>query len=138
MSGLVPAAYEFGNLVAVIFVSYLGASRHIPKFIGFGVLIMGTGSLLFCLPHIIAPKYSVGSGVMDNTTGDESICRGLGHHMDDASVCIEQNSSNWGYVLVLVAAQILIGTGSSPIMTLGVIYVDNHVVKEKSPAYICE
>ncbi|CAG5133315.1 unnamed protein product, partial [Candidula unifasciata] len=135
VSGLVAAAYEFGNLVAVIFVSFLGASRHIPKLIGFGVLIMGIGSLLFSLPHIIAPKYSIRSGMMDNITGEEGICRGSGHYMDSA-LCIEQNSGNWGYVLLLVAAQILIGTGSSPIMTLGIVYVDNHVTKEKSPAYL--
>lgn len=132
---MVAAAYEFGSLVSVVFVSFLGASRHIPKWIGFGVLIMGTGSLLFSLPHIIAPKYTVRSGMMDNTTGDESICRGSGHHPDD-EMCIEQNSGNWGYVLLLVAAQILIGTGGTPIMTLGVTYVDNHVAKEKSPAYL--
>ncbi|CAG5122707.1 unnamed protein product, partial [Candidula unifasciata] len=136
VSGLIAAAYEFGNLVAVIFVSFLGASRHIPKWIGFGVLMMGTGSLLFSLPHIIAPKYSVRSRMAENNvTSDENICRRLGQHPDDV-MCIQQNSGNWGYVLLLVAAQILIGTGGTPIMTLGITYVDNHVAKEASPAYL--
>ncbi|CAL1542188.1 unnamed protein product [Lymnaea stagnalis] len=136
ISGLVAAAYEFGNLVAVIFVSYLGASRHIPKWIGFGVLIMGTGSLLFSLPHILAPKYTLRSGMSENDTEDANICRAPGEQGDEGGMCIEQNSGNWGYVLVLVAAQIMIGTGGTPIMTLGVTYVDNHVSKEKSPAYL--
>ncbi|KAK0066064.1 solute carrier organic anion transporter family member 5A1, partial [Biomphalaria pfeifferi] len=136
ISGLVAAAYEFGNLVAVIFVSYLGASRHIPKWIGFGVLIMGTGSLLFSLPHVIAPKYTVRSGMTENDTEDGNICRAPGHHAEEDVLCFEENSGNWGYVLLLVAAQIMIGTGGTPIMTLGVTYVDNHVAKEKSPAYL--
>ncbi|KAH9488977.1 Solute carrier organic anion transporter member 5A1 [Bulinus truncatus] len=136
ISGLVAAAYEFGNLVAVIFVSYLGASRHIPRWIGIGVLIMGTGSLLFSLPHILAPKYTLRSGMTENDTEDGNICRTAGHGSEEDDLCIEENSGNWGYVLVLVAAQIMIGTGGTPIMTLGVTYVDNHVSKEKSPAYL--
>ncbi|XP_059175220.1 solute carrier organic anion transporter family member 5A1-like [Physella acuta] len=136
ISGLIATANHFGNLVAVIFVSYLGASRHIPKWIGLGVLIMGTGSLLFSLPHILAPKYTVNSGMSENQTEDANICRAPGVQAYDSGLCIRENSGNWGYVLVLVAAQIMIGTGGTPIMTLGVTYVDNHVAKEKSPAYL--
>ncbi|GFR75410.1 solute carrier organic anion transporter family member [Elysia marginata] len=177
-SGVVAAAYEFGNLVAVIFVSYLGASRHIPKWIGMGVVVMGVGSLLFALPHIIAPKYSVRSGMVPKDRGDhhhklpsepfnisnllsnsssatplaaysskttssldeENICRapqGKGQAGQSGEVCIDENSAgNWGYVLILLAAQILIGAGSTPIMTLGITYVDNHVSKDKSPSYL--
>jgi hypothetical protein len=51
--------------------------------------------------------------------------------------CIDEHSSgNVGYVVLLIAAQILIGTGGTPILTLGITYVDNHVAKEKSPAYL--
>ncbi|GFO38515.1 solute carrier organic anion transporter family member [Plakobranchus ocellatus] len=185
-SGIIAAAYEFGNLVAVIFVSYLGASRHIPKWIGVGVLVMGVGSILFALPHVIAPKYSVRSGMVskDRDRGvvtsellnissitnsslplayhtsssssssstsrsssrstsldEENICRAPenggrpGGERDE--LCFDKNSAgNWGYVLVLVAAQVLIGAGSTPIMTLGITYVDNHVRKDKSPSYL--
>lgn len=139
ISGLIAAAYEFGNLVAVIFVSYLGSGRHIPKWIGFGVILMGIGSLLFSLPHIIASKYTINSGVSQNETEDKNICRAP--NIDSSGggygpMCIADDSGNWGYVLLLVAAQILIGTGGTPIMTLGVTYVDSHVVKEKAPTYL--
>ena len=134
VSGMIAASYELGSLVSVIFVSYLGSNRHIPKWIGMGVLVMGIGSLLFALPHIIAPKYTVQSGMSINST-DENICRG-GPEKLAGGHCIDEHSGNWGYVFLLIAAQILIGTGGTPILTLGITYVDNHVAKEKSPAYL--
>jgi organic anion transporter 3A len=35
-TGLVASAYEIGNVVTVLFVSYLGAKRHIPRWIAVG------------------------------------------------------------------------------------------------------
>jgi len=35
-TGLVASAYEMGNVVTVLFVSYLGAKRHIPRWIAIG------------------------------------------------------------------------------------------------------
>ncbi len=34
ISGLIAASYEFGSLITVIFVSYLGGRRRIPVWIG--------------------------------------------------------------------------------------------------------
>lgn len=137
VSGMIAASYELGSLVSVIFVSYLGSNRHIPKWIGIGVLLMGIGSLLFALPHVIAPKYTMQSGMSDNMT-DENICKGSNKQAMFSNIekCIDENSGNWIYVLLLIVAQILIGTGGTPILTLGITYVDNHVAKEKSPAYL--
>ncbi|XP_071114023.1 solute carrier organic anion transporter family member 5A1-like [Haliotis cracherodii] len=138
ISGLIAASYEFGSLVAVIFVSYLGGRRHIPKWIGFGIIFMGIGALLFAMPHIIGPKYTVHNGYDVSNKTDVSICKRPeankgGYFSTD---CIDENSGNWMYVLILVVAQIFIGTGGTPILTLGTTYVDNHVVKEKAPAYL--
>ncbi|XP_076456638.1 solute carrier organic anion transporter family member 5A1-like [Babylonia areolata] len=137
VSGMIAASYELGSLISVIFVSYLGSNRHIPKWIGIGVIVMGGGSLLFALPHIIAPKYTLQSGMSVNAT-DENICgRDLKQEGVGGLQCIDdEHSGNWGYVFLLIAAQVLIGTGGTPILTLGITYVDNHVAKESSPAYL--
>lgn len=135
-SGLIAASYEFGSLVAVVFVSYLGGRRHIPKWIGLGVVCMGIGALLFALPHIMAEKYTKRGGIDLNTT-EENICSRLsGSARLDEAFCVDEHSGNFVYVLILVVAQVLIGTGGTPIMTLGTTYVDDHVPKEKAPAYL--
>lgn len=134
ISGLIAASYEIGNLVAVVFISYFGGRRHIPRWIGKGVILMGIGALLFALPHIIAKKYTLHQGIISNVT-DENICRKVGAKESDEN-CIDKTSGNLTYVLILITAQILIGTGGTPIFTLGTTYIDNHVPKDKSPIYL--
>lgn len=90
LSGLIASSYEIGNVVTVIFVSYLGSRRHIPKWIGIGMtidffktnsflikkihkgaVVMGIGSALFSVPHFTGDAYP---GMLDNKTSD-NICR---------------------------------------------------------------
>lgn len=132
ISGLIAASYEFGSLVAVIFVSYLGSRRHIPKWIGVGVVFMGFGAIFFSMPHIIAEKYTVEDKIINST--NENICRSVVD--SEGNRCIDKNSGNWKYVLILIISQVLIGTGGTPILTLGTTYVDDHVTKEKAPSYL--
>lgn len=40
LSGLVASSYEIGNVITVIFVSYLGSRRHIPVWIGIGKILV--------------------------------------------------------------------------------------------------
>ncbi|XP_029640892.1 solute carrier organic anion transporter family member 5A1 [Octopus sinensis] len=132
ISGLIAASYEFGSLVAVIFVSYLGSRRHIPKWIGVGVVFMGFGAIFFSMPHIIAEKYTLKDKIINSTK--ENICRSVAGGAGNR--CIDKNSGNWKYVLILIISQVLIGTGGTPILTLGTTYVDDHVTKEKAPLYL--
>ena len=36
ISGIIASMYEIGNVITVIFVSYLGSRRHIPVWLGMG------------------------------------------------------------------------------------------------------
>lgn len=155
LSGLIASSYEIGNVITVIFVSYLGSRRHIPVWIGIGAVIMGIGSLVFMLPHFIAEPHI--SSTISNSSSD-NICRtvsvreqdmGLGrlssglsspplspHNNLRDNNCIEGTPSTAGPVMVFLLAQLLLGCGGSPLFTLGTTYIDDHVTSENSSLYI--
>ena len=74
ISGIIASMYEVGNVGTIIFVSYLGSRRHIPVWIGTGVLFMGVGSITFVLPHFLSEPYSNIFTDGSNIT-DENICK---------------------------------------------------------------
>ncbi|CAG9135206.1 unnamed protein product [Plutella xylostella] len=150
LSGLIASSYEIGNVITVIFVSYLGSRRHIPVWIAYGAVIMGIGSLVFVVPHFIA---EANSETMMNNKSDDNICRlpraleadmgGLGRlsqGLPPANLrpdnCIKSTPSTFLPVMVFVIAQLLLGCGGSPLLTLGTTYVDDHVRPESSSMYI--
>jgi len=57
--GLIAASVEVGGVLSAVVVSYLGGRRHIPSWIGFGAIVMSVGTLLFTVPHMMAPAYTV-------------------------------------------------------------------------------
>ncbi|RVE48168.1 hypothetical protein evm_007228 [Chilo suppressalis] len=151
LSGLIASSYEIGNVITVIFVSYLGSRRHIPVWIAVGAVIMGIGSLVFVLPHFIA---EVNSETLMNNKTDDNICRlvpraleqdmgGLGRLSQGLPPsnlrpdnCIKSSPSTFLPVMVFIVAQLLLGCGGSPLLTLGTTYVDDHVRPESSSMYI--
>lgn len=154
LTGVIASFYEIGNMLTVIFVSYLGSRRHAPVWIAWGVMVMGVGSLLFSVPHFITESYT--SSQSDHISSQSNACRqpsaSLGHS-DGLSVvqppfnphtnlhgrrdnCIEGSVSSVVPVLVFMVAQLLLGSGSSPLLTLGTTYIDDHVPQQSSSFYI--
>ncbi|KAH8285733.1 hypothetical protein KR018_001274 [Drosophila ironensis] len=153
-SGLIASSYEIGNVITVIFVSYLGSRRHIPVWIGIGAVIMGIGSLVFMVPHFTGEP-NPGIAIVNKTS--DNICRSalvrdqdmdlgrlssglsnqpLAPHTLREDNCLEGKASTTGPVLLFVLAQLLLGCGGSPLFTLGTTYVDDHVRTESSSMYI--
>ncbi|GBP37394.1 Solute carrier organic anion transporter family member 4A1 [Eumeta japonica] len=152
LSGLIASSYEIGNVITVIFVSYLGSRRHIPVWIAVGAVIMGIGSLVFVVPHFIAETN--GEVAMSNKS-DDNICRlprpldqdmgGLGRLSQGLPPsnlrpdnCIKSTPSTFMPVMVFIVAQLLLGCGGSPLLTLGTTYVDDHVRSESASMYIAD
>lgn len=54
MSGAIVSTFELGNLLTIIFVSYFGTHRHIPRWIGTGIVVTAIGSLIFAMPHFMS------------------------------------------------------------------------------------
>lgn len=151
LSGLVASSYEIGNVITVIFVSYLGSRRHIPVWIAVGAVIMGAGSLIFMIPHFIAQP-THGNNLANSSS--DNICRAVSLHEQDLGLgglssglapphnnlrgdnCIQGSPSTAGPVLFFILAQLLLGCGGSPLFTLGTTYIDDHVQPDSASMYI--
>lgn len=58
-TGFMAACYEIGVCVSIPVVTYVGGRGHKPLWIGWGMFIMGAGSIVFSLPHFIASSYVI-------------------------------------------------------------------------------
>ena len=56
-------AYDFGNLLAVVPVTYYGGrpSSSKPKYIASGMVLISLGSTIFALPHFVTDRYATHS-----------------------------------------------------------------------------
>ncbi|EEB20444.1 organic anion transporter, putative [Pediculus humanus corporis] len=152
LSGLIASSYEIGNVITVIFVSYLGSTRHIPVWIAIGAVITGVGSMIFMVPHFTSDSSS--NFLVHNVTQD-NICRAVSLRQKDMDLgrltnglsspplsthvhtnCIQSTPSTFGPVMLFVLAQLLLGCGGSPLFTLGTTYIDDHVRSESASLYI--
>ena len=137
-SGVLASTYGVGNVATILFVSYLGSQRHIPVFIGFGVLLMGISSLLFALPHFITSPNAHPTDEGQILVSEKIICQKGGleigfSSLDDSLVrrsetCLHQTAPTLP-VFFFTLSQLLLGIGGSPLLTLGTAYIDNHVDK---------
>lgn len=155
LSGVIASSYEIGNVITVIFVSYLGSRRHIPVWIAIGAVIMGLGSMIFMVPHFTAEPNLM---TTVNNSNSDNICRAISLREQDMSFgrlssglsspplaphnnlrgdnCIQGSPSTAGPVMLFVLAQLLLGCGGSPLFTLGTTYIDDHVRPESASLYI--
>ncbi|XP_038125048.1 solute carrier organic anion transporter family member 4A1 [Cyprinodon tularosa] len=125
-AGLIVSSYDIAACICLSFVSYFGGSGHKPRWLGWGVLIMGLGSLVFALPHFTTPAYLV------NVQEQIGMCSANVTYQ-----CQEKDGevlSNYRFVFML--GQFLHGIGATPLYTLGVTYLDENVSSKYGPVYI--
>ncbi|XP_074554659.1 solute carrier organic anion transporter family, member 1D1 [Halichoeres trimaculatus] len=144
--GVIDGSFEMGNLLVIAFVSYFGAKLHRPRLIGIGCLIMAVGSYLIALPHFFQGEYKYETSMTHNTATNstETVLPCLANHTmtdeDDipdleAKTACEKaaGSSMWIYVFL---GNMLRGIGETPIMPLGVSYLDDFSREENTPFYL--
>ncbi|XP_048464370.1 solute carrier organic anion transporter family member 4A1 [Rhincodon typus] len=124
-SGMIASSYDIAACVCLIFVSYFGGSGHKPRWLGWGVLIMALGSVVFTVPHFISGRYVV--TISENT----GFCQS-----NQATMCDEGSSSYSSYRFLFMLGQFLHGVGATPLYTLGVTYLDENVKSNYAPVYI--
>lgn len=71
-TGLVASGYDIASFLCLVPVSYfggrLGASK--PRWIGWGVVVMGLGAFVFALPHFLVGQYRA-------TNSEQNVCLAL-------------------------------------------------------------
>lgn len=136
--GFINGSFEIGNLFLIIFVSYFGTKLHRPIMIGVGCVVMGLGCFLQSLPHFLMDRYEYESTVLGNLSSNSFLCVENGTQIfrptEDPSECVrEVKSLMWVYVLV---GNVIRGIGETPIMPLGISYIEDFAKSENSPLYI--
>ncbi|KAM6161958.1 solute carrier organic anion transporter family member 1A2 isoform 1-T1 [Erethizon dorsatum] len=138
--GFINGSFEIGNLLLIIFVSYFGTKLHRPIMIGVGCAVMGLGCFLISLPHFLMDRYEYEStvSVSSNLSSTDFLCTENGTETSgltqDPSECVKEvKSFMWVYVLV---GNIIRGMGETPIMPLGISYIEDFSKSENSPLYI--
>uniref|UniRef100_A0A668A1N4 Solute carrier organic anion transporter family member n=1 Tax=Myripristis murdjan TaxID=586833 RepID=A0A668A1N4_9TELE len=133
--GVIDGSFEIGNLLVIAFVSYFGAKLHRPRLIGAGCLIMAAGSLCTALPHFFQGQYKYETSVSHSTNANstENILPCLIPFCLHSACEKEAGSSMWVYVFL---GNMLRGIGETPIMPLGVSYLDDFSREENTAFYL--
>uniref|UniRef100_A0A673IWC5 Solute carrier organic anion transporter family member n=1 Tax=Sinocyclocheilus rhinocerous TaxID=307959 RepID=A0A673IWC5_9TELE len=126
-------------------VSYFGAKLHRPRLIGAGCLIMAMGSFITAAPHFFQGLYKYETTVshFSASNGTESIlpCLTNGSLAQDEIPTVEiqaecekaATSSLWLYVFL---GNMLRGVGETPVMPLGLSYLDDFSREENTAVYM--
>ncbi|CAH1258248.1 SLCO1B3 [Branchiostoma lanceolatum] len=130
VSGTLATVAEITTVVVVTFVTYIGGKSHRPIIVGAGSILLGLGSILMGVTHWWVEIYDYGGAGQNLTTNQCTAGNG--------SDSCDQGASTGLHPLfpVLVVAQIIIGLGNTPMMTLGIAYLDDHVKKADSSLYL--
>ncbi|MBN3287654.1 SO4A1 protein, partial [Polyodon spathula] len=124
-SGLIASSYDIACCICLSFVSYFGGTGHKPKWLGWGVVVIAIGSLVFAMPHFTTETYKAS---MSEQAG---LCS-----TNQTAPCNENTSSLSNYMYVFMLGQFLHGIGATPLYTLGVTYLDENVKSSYAPVYI--
>ncbi|XP_062706143.1 solute carrier organic anion transporter family member 4A1 isoform X2 [Aedes albopictus] len=149
-TGLVASGYDIASFLCLVPVSYfggrLGASK--PRWIGWGVAVMGLGAFVFALPHFLVGQYRAtnseqnvclaagGGDALVNDTVDAAHLLGESCTLANGSLAPDGTENLSWNVWFFFTAQLLLGAGASPLYTLGVTYIDENVSKKMSSVYL--
>ncbi|CAH8471388.1 unnamed protein product [Heterobilharzia americana] len=138
--GVINSFFEVGYIFSVIYVSYVGSHGRVPLWISIGLFAMSSGAFLWSVPHFIFFDKSKTSSIALSEQlcvfSDNSSTCAQGCDTDSLQGCSESSSMGYAFLPIFIIAQLLIGAGSSPILTLTPPFIDDHVPSSKAPPMI--
>lgn len=81
-TGLVASGYDIASFVCLVPVTYFGgrAGASKPRWLGWGVVVMGLGSLTFAVPHFLVGSYRASGALSSVCSTTEVGGNGTGLH----------------------------------------------------------
>ncbi|XP_053423415.1 solute carrier organic anion transporter family member 4C1 [Nycticebus coucang] len=125
LTGLISSSYDIAFCVLSLFVSFFGERGHKPRWLAFSSFMIGLGALVFSLPQFFSGEYQLGSIFEDTCLSTRN-----------STSCTASASSLSNYLFVFILGQLLLGTGGTPLYTLGTAFIDDSVPTHKSSLYI--
>ncbi|XP_065222982.1 solute carrier organic anion transporter family member 74D-like [Planococcus citri] len=144
MSGIISASWDIGTVVANLILSYAAATGHRTRWVAFGMLIVSFSSFMRVLPYHI---FGGGETIMLYTKEYETQFNSTEHlknnlsnstsvtYLRTSDQC-EQSDTKFPDMVAFytfVAAQFLMGIGTSMYWTCGIVYLDDNVRKNIAP-----
>ena len=136
------------SLAIVIFVAYYGQTRHRPRIIACGAVLVGIGTLLMSFPQFL---YDTPEFLTRNTTEDAQLTKlcqvnsevkqhnSSYDNSNNSCNGVEDVTSSSSYgVWWLIVGQFLIGIGGSVFMPLSITFIDDNVPKTSTAFYVGE
>ncbi|XP_027653187.2 solute carrier organic anion transporter family member 1A2 isoform X3 [Falco cherrug] len=138
--GIINGSFEIGNLLLIGFVSYFGAKLHRPRIIALGCTVLSFGCLLISLPHFLFGRYHIESSisqwenfsVVPLCLVNQSL---ISLPTEEPSTECEKEPGSLLWIFVMVG-NIVRGMGETPIMPLGISYLEDFAKAENSPFYL--
>nr|XP_045743139.1 solute carrier organic anion transporter family member 4C1 [Mirounga angustirostris] len=125
LTGLISSSYDISFCLLSLFVSFFGERGHKPRWLAFASFMIGLGALVFSMPKFFGGKYQLGSFFEDTCITTRN-----------RTNCASSSSSLSNYLYVFILGQLLLGTGGTPLYTLGTAFIDGSVPTHKSSLYI--
>ncbi|XP_017936303.1 solute carrier organic anion transporter family member 1A2 isoform X3 [Manacus vitellinus] len=138
--GIINGSFEIGNLLLIAFVSYFGAKLHRPRIIALGCTVLSFGCLLISLPHFLFGRYHIESSISQRENFSVMpLClvnqSSFSLPTEEPSTECEKEPGSLLWIFVMVG-NIVRGMGETPIMPLGISYLEDFAKAENSPFYL--
>lgn len=146
--GIIDSCFEVGNLLIIAFVSYFGARLHRPKGIAAGSFVMAAGCFIMTMPHFLMGHYKYETAKIATAINESSniaMCTSEQYQDSiseptDSPAAIQESecekySGSLMWIVVLVG-NLLRGMGETPIIPLGLSYIDDFAKEENCGLYI--
>ncbi|XP_021246985.1 solute carrier organic anion transporter family member 1A2-like isoform X3 [Numida meleagris] len=137
--GIINGSFEIGNLLLIAFVSYFGGRFHRPKIIALGCTVFAFGCLLTSFPHFLFGRYHIESSISPQENSSVvPLCHAnqslFSLPTEEPSTECEKEPGSLLWVFVMVG-NLIRGMGETPIVPLGISYLEDFAKTENSPFY---